>query len=878
MASRANSISVFLKLHGQRKFEREVAHAGVELEAMGLKGAKSMASFAATSKKLKSFGSTMTRNVTLPMIGLGVVSGKFASDFDRQASLISTQAGGSAREVGVLKKQVQEFAKESQYGPTELMKGLFYIESAGLRGSKAMQMLRANVKLATVGNADLEHTVFGTVGAMNALGKEGRNFNRIAAIMNATVGHGHMRMEDMVGAISTGLPAAAKSFGLSLKGMNSAVAFFTRVGEPAQQAATRLRQTITHLATASTNKAQEALESIGMSPARMGASIRRARSLGPVIKELAEHLRRISKTRANQILTDAFGGGRFGTQIREATQQIGLFLRTEREIGKSGTVKELNRAFGEANAQPAVKLKEAWSSMQDALISIGNDLLPVATPALEKLAHIASHLTAAFTALPGPLQAATIGFLVLTGPVASGLGYFAGGLGRILILTTKVGKAVQAFSVTMQEAGYVSKLTLATAGGAAWEELGMGGAVQAAKGFAWALGPAIAAYGIGNIATSAMSHNWRDAGFEAGGAVVGGIAGAMLGGPLGAMFGVGAGSLGGELLSGLFDSGKKLPPLQNKLAASAKGLRTALEAQRTASRNLASATAGLVRAHHRQGAAAQEVKTAEHALAAARSQFGANSLQAIRAEVHLARAGERRAAAIRAVKRAERLHGVEKGIAKEALSYAELQARHRILLLKGRQSHLLQQRRERKLAGDSVQQLHQLNERLQKVRENLIGARGKQATIFQEGAKEIGPKFANFLRKASHRALEFGGSLKAVRTEALNTTKSLERFAETARGALEEVPGLKHQMYLERHPRSRRPHGRHRHRPAHGARGAQNRRRSSIATPRHRPVLPIAAIAGAKPPDTVVHTTIALDGKVLAKAVTRQAAHSAAHE
>jgi TP901 family phage tail tape measure protein len=546
MAGRASSIDVFLRLHGQRKFSKELAASGAELEAMGVKGARSIARFAASGARLKQFGRSWTRNVSMPIAALGAVAGGMAMTFDRQMSLISTQAGGSASEVKRLTGSVEDLAKHSQFAPTELAKGLFFIESAGVRGAKAMKLLNANVRLATAGNSDLEHTVFGTVGAMNALGKEGKNFNRIASIMNATVGHGHMRMEELVGALGTGITGTAKSFGVSFGGMNSAIAFFTRMGEPAQQVATRLRQTITHLATSATTKGAEALESIGISTDKMGESIRKTGKLGPVIKELTEHLQGISKNRANQVITEAFGGGRFGTQIREATQRVGLFIRTEKEIGKSGTVEKLNKAFSEAKQQPLVKLKEAWSSIQVTLIKLGNDLLPIVVPALEKMATFVGKISEAFLALPGPVKAATVSLLILTGPVASGLGYFATGVGKSLILVQKLGMAMkdlQIVSTALMAGQGLSSFSIGLEGS------GMAAAATYMKGFTFALAPLAAAAGIANIAYSASKHEWKQTGFKAGGALVGGIAGAFAGGPVGAMIGVGIGSMVGGMLA-----------------------------------------------------------------------------------------------------------------------------------------------------------------------------------------------------------------------------------------------------------------------------------------------------------------------------------------
>jgi TP901 family phage tail tape measure protein len=876
-----SSIDVFLKLHGQRKFAKEVAASGAELEAMGLKGAKAMSAFAASGDKLKKFGKSWTHNVSLPVAGLGVVSGKMAMDFDRSMSLIATQAGGSAREVKGLEKAV--LGMHNQFTPNERAQGLFYIESAGLRGAKAMEMLQANVKLATTGNSNLEHTVFGTVGAMNALGKEGKNFTKIASIMNSTVGHGHMRMEELVGAISTGLVGAAKSFGVSWAGMNSAVAFFTRMGEPAQQVATRLRQTITHLATNATTKGAKALESIGISTEKMGQRIRKSGRIGPVIKELAEHLKMVSKTEADQVLTDAFGGGRFGTQIREATQRWQLLLRTEKEVAKFGTAKQLNRANAIAEKQSAVKLKETWAELSTVLINLGNVVLPAAVPALEKLTSVISTAGHAFGGLSPTMQASIAGFLLLTGPVASGLGYFASGVGRALILTTKLaraGKSLQIFTSALQAGqGLSGSFGMAAEGG------GMRAALQTAKGFAFSLGPALAAYGIGNIVTSALSGDWKDAGYEAGGAIAGGIAGFMIGGPMGAMLGVGAGSLGGELVAKLLGSDKGLTPLQRQLASSAKGVSAAFEAQQVAGANLAQASKAVVSAKHRQKAASQEVKNAEHALATARQRYGVDSKQAIKDEIHLAKAGERRKEAVSALQRAERLHGTELSIFKEQNAYAILEEKHRINVLRRAIRPLREQRKAMHEAGASIQKMQPLNEALSKKEEALREAHGKLTKSYQEGASKAGSAWAQFTRNASRQALGLGSNIKAARLEVTEMVKAIRELQiesantespfesgilqDRANKLREGLPQARHHLHSLKDHQGKRHHS-----------GATNRTQSlQIPGGAKRELL--RREDGTHPLGEALHihlesqSTLVLDGKDVAESVTRHSTRAA---
>jgi hypothetical protein len=86
------------------------------------------------------------------------------------------------------------------------------------------------------------------------------------------------------------------------------------------------------------------------------------------------------------------------------------------------------------------------------------------------------------------------------------------------------------------------------------EAAGKAGAGLFAKGMQYALPGAVAGIGIGNIVTSATSGDWQDAGYEVGGAMIGGLTGFLVGGPAGAMIGAGLGSVLGEVASGLVPS------------------------------------------------------------------------------------------------------------------------------------------------------------------------------------------------------------------------------------------------------------------------------------------------------------------------------------
>lgn len=435
-------LAVIVKAQGIAEANAQLASVQKTLEKTDLAGTRLASKMEQTGARMTSAGKMMTKGLTVPIVGIAVASADLSAKFHRSMNLIITDAGGTRKELKYLSKDVLNLAKHSEFGPQKLADSLFFIESAGVRGGKAIKDLDKIQKAAMAGNAELEQAVFGTVGAMNALGKEGQNVEKILALMNTVVGHGHMRLDELTAAMKTGTLGVAHTFGVTFEGFGSAIAFFTRMSEPAQQAATRLRQTITHLASSSTKKSEEALASIGISAEHMGIQIKKTGKLGPVFKELQAHLKGLSIGRKNQVLTEAFGGGRFGTQIREAIDNLSLFLRTEREIKKTGTIKLLRQHEKEMAEQASVKLKEMWSNIQVFLIKIGDAVLPVLVPVLQKVINFLGGVTGAFTHLShGGQEFVVVAALILAamGPLLIIFGSLVRAGASVVMLLQKIG-------------------------------------------------------------------------------------------------------------------------------------------------------------------------------------------------------------------------------------------------------------------------------------------------------------------------------------------------------------------------------------------------------------------------------------------------------
>lgn len=452
--------------------------------------AEANAAQASLSKRLTSTGasfSTFGRNwnkyVALPIAALGALAVKTSLDFHHSMELIQTQAGATGKEVDRMTGAIERMAASGKFeqGPNDLATALFHVESAGYRGAKAMKVLRASANLAAVGHANLEDTTNALVGAMKTGIKGTHSMNTAIGILNASVGAGNLRMEDLTAAMGTGFLGSARQVGLSLKDVGAALAELTAQGVPAATAATRLRTTFSLLA-APTDKAKSLLEGIGIDATDMATTMRQPNGLLKALELLHSHLDGLSKVEQTQLLSGAFGGSRSGTTIMTLVNNLGDLSDKYTAINQGQS--DFNQKLKETRADPVFKLQAAWAKIQVSLVKIGDALIPVIAPALSDAANTLSKIADWFNALPDPVKKVAVDAALIAtslGLAAKAVGFMLKASG-ILAGSKFLGKLIGI-------GGGAAAAETAVAGGAAAETVaGAGAGTAAAEGAAVAGG------------------------------------------------------------------------------------------------------------------------------------------------------------------------------------------------------------------------------------------------------------------------------------------------------------------------------------------------------------------------------------------------------
>lgn len=447
------------------------------------------------------------------ILKFGDDSVKVAAEFEYQMRLIQTQANASEHEVKTMGEAILGLAGTVQAGPVELSKALFHIESVGYRGAKALDILKSSAQGAAVGNADLESVTNALVAAV-ATGIRGtENFAEAMGVLNATVGVGNLRMQDLAASLSSGVLSTAKQFGLSLLDVGAALATMADQGIPAEEAATRLRITIALLG-APTKLATAQLEKIGLTQRSIADAMRGPDGLYGALALLKGALDKTfgsDEVGKSQVLKTAFGGSRSSSGILLLINSLTLLQKKNEQIENG------KNTFGERFAEEASTAEAQFRNLSATLevlaIRVGGGILPVSRILANVLAFLADKTLVvgsafgALTLIVGAWAAISTGKLI-KGMTLTVIEFIKGRVEAYRLATGQTAAAAAAQNLAAAQANLAgAQANLASAQAAANAQQARGAAAMgAAGGAASAMGANVAAAGTATAgAASSMS-------------------------------------------------------------------------------------------------------------------------------------------------------------------------------------------------------------------------------------------------------------------------------------------------------------------------------------------------------------------------------------
>ena len=394
-------------------------------------------------KRFTSIGKSITRNFTLPFALAGGAAVKLSMDFQKSMTRIQTLVGKTESEINSMKGSVLDIAKDTAQAPKDLADGLYYLESAGLRGANAMETLNAVAKGSAIGLADMESLSLIAAGAQNAYGKETLTAAQALDKFGVMVRTGLFESQELASTLGKQLGVTAE-LGISFDEVGAFIATYTRTTGDAAAASTALgaiMTTFTKLDAKPTETQAAALKKVGLNAADVKEMLGKE-GLSKTMQTLKE------KFDEQNITMGAFFGRSqamraalsvLGKQSKNYTMFLDDMADSTEFVGESFDITAKTGAF---------KMEQAMNNLKVAGTELGEALEPVVVAITDKI----TKLTNWFSSLDKKTKDViiTIGLTVAAiGPLTWAIGSIVTACGYLIPVIYSVGTAMLSITWTV---------------------------------------------------------------------------------------------------------------------------------------------------------------------------------------------------------------------------------------------------------------------------------------------------------------------------------------------------------------------------------------------------------------------------------------------
>lgn len=219
--------------------------------------------FKDSSKTLTTLGSSMTKYVTLPLIGIGAAAVATGAKFDAQMSRVQAIAGATGDELGQLREQALQLGADTAFSAAQAAEGMENLASAGFTTNEILEATPGLLDLAASSGADLGVASEIAASTLRGFGLAASQAGHVADVLADASAKTNAQVEDMGDAMKYVAPVAA-SMGLSLEETAAAIGIMSDAGIKGSQAGTALRGALARL-TKPTDAMTVVMKELGLS-------------------------------------------------------------------------------------------------------------------------------------------------------------------------------------------------------------------------------------------------------------------------------------------------------------------------------------------------------------------------------------------------------------------------------------------------------------------------------------------------------------------------------------------------------------------------------------------------------------------------------------
>lgn len=416
-------------------------------------------------KSMSSVGSTLTKNVTLPLAGIGVAGLKVATDFEKGMSEVKAISGATGKEFDALREKAIELGADTAFSSGEVAEAMTEMAKAGWDSQQIIDGMSGVLAAAAASGEGLASVSTIVADAITGFGLAASDSTKVADLLTQAANSGTIGITDL-GETFKYIAPVAGAMGLSIEDVTTAVSAMSMAGIKGSQAGTSLRTMLTNLVNPS-DKMETAMKKLGISATNADGSMK---SLDEIVANLRTSFDGL--TEAEKAQYAAILAGKTGM-----SGMLALLNLTEEEY--NAIAASMDNAGGVAEETAAIMQDNLQSKVEQlggALESLAIKMADYVLPALQRFVVWVTSLIDKFTNLSPSAQKAILvigGIAAAIGPVLLTIGKLTAGIGNTITAFGKikdgVGKAKSAMKTfSAAQTAQAAKTKIVTAAQAAF--------------------------------------------------------------------------------------------------------------------------------------------------------------------------------------------------------------------------------------------------------------------------------------------------------------------------------------------------------------------------------------------------------------------------
>lgn len=366
-------------------FQRGFKSALQDLRAFNDSSATATTKVDALGSAFKNVGSSMTKNLTVPITGAGAAVVGVAAKFESAMSEVAAISGASGDELQALTDKAQEMGATTKFSASESAAALKYMAMAGWDTEAMLNGINGVMQLAAASGEDLASTSDIVTDAMTAFGLSADQSTRFADVLAQTANRSNTSVA-LMGETFKYVAPVAGALGYSIEDASVAIGLMANSGIKGSQAGTSLKNVLTNLAKP-TDQVQSYMDKLNISLTDSAGNVK---PLNQLLNEMRDGFNGLTEAEKAEYAAGIAGKeGMSGLLAIVNSSQADFDNLTEAINNSSGAAQNVADVMMDNLGGQLTILK---STLEGIAISFGNILLPAVKKVVESLQNFLNWL------------------------------------------------------------------------------------------------------------------------------------------------------------------------------------------------------------------------------------------------------------------------------------------------------------------------------------------------------------------------------------------------------------------------------------------------------------------------------------------------------